>query len=299
MRCAVRTFVRVQLDMKVPAPASHRPGFGRLVGVDMSQRTCSVDGCERDIRSRGYCYGHYKRWAKGGPVDAKPLPPARKCSVADCANDHYQKGFCILHFSRWQVHGSTEKPVTVSKTVERDARVVEMLKQGVSYDEIVEQTGIGRTFISTLASRNGMSQRVRGRICSLDGCDRPNSSGGFCRLHSERLKRTGTTDPRQTFGISRAERYKQWCQENPDSMRRSAKKWRANNPEKRRAHRRVEVAIKFGRMTRMPCEVCGDAKSHAHHDDYSKPLDVIWLCHSHHMAHHKMLRDQQRDPDAA
>lgn len=61
-------------------------------------------------------------------------------------------------------------------------------------------------------------------------------------------------------------------------------------PEKRRAHSAVSNAIRDGRMKREPCEVCGDKKSHAHHDDYSKPLDVRWLCQKHHTEHHRAIR---------
>jgi ribosomal protein L15E len=32
--------------------------------------------------------------------------------------------------------------------------------------------------------------------------------------------------------------------------------------------------------------VCGAKKSVAHHEDYKKPLDVIWLCQEHHKAVH-------------
>lgn len=42
-----------------------------------------------------------------------------------------------------------------------------------------------------------------------------------------------------------------------------------------------------GSMVRLPCVRCGE-KAHAHHEDYSKPLDVIWLCHQHHMQHHQI-----------
>ncbi|UOF80573.1 putative hnhc nuclease [Caudoviricetes sp.] len=36
-----------------------------------------------------------------------------------------------------------------------------------------------------------------------------------------------------------------------------------------------------------PCEVCGtDNKVHRHHDDYSKPLQVRFLCPKHHKAIH-------------
>lgn len=48
----------------------------------------------------------------------------------------------------------------------------------------------------------------------------------------------------------------------------------------------VNGAIKRGDMERQPCEVCGVSPAQAHHDDYSKPLDVRWLCTLHHAEHH-------------
>lgn len=40
-------------------------------------------------------------------------------------------------------------------------------------------------------------------------------------------------------------------------------------------------AIRDGLITRKPCEICG-RKAESHHDDYSKPYDVRWLCFYHH-----------------
>ena len=34
----------------------------------MANRTCSVDGCERPSRKRGWCEMHYQRWRKNGSV---------------------------------------------------------------------------------------------------------------------------------------------------------------------------------------------------------------------------------------
>ncbi len=45
-------------------------------------------------------------------------------------------------------------------------------------------------------------------------------------------------------------------------------------------------AITQGKLNRMPCEPCG-GKAEAHHDDYSKPLDVRWLCFKHHREWHR------------
>jgi ribosomal protein S27AE len=43
----------------------------------------------------------------------------------------------------------------------------------------------------------------------------------------------------------------------------------------------------MGRLIRQPCEVCGEKKVEAHHDDYDKPLDVRWLCPAHHAETHR------------
>lgn len=59
------------------------------------------------------------------------------------------------------------------------------------------------------------------------------------------------------------------------------------NPIKRAAVTAVNNAIRSGRINRQPCEVCGNPKAQAHHDDYSKPLDVRWLCTKHHAEWHR------------
>jgi hypothetical protein len=37
------------------------------------------------------------------------------------------------------------------------------------------------------------------------------------------------------------------------------------------------------------CEECGAPKADAHHDDYSRPLDVRWLCETCHGAEHRTV----------
>lgn len=69
--------------------------------------------------------------------------------------------------------------------------------------------------------------------------------------------------------------------------------WSERNPEKKRAAVAVNNALRDGRLTRQPCEVCG-ARAQGHHDDYSKPLEVRWLCSTHHAAHHAALRELER-----
>ena len=50
-------------------------------------------------------------------------------------------------------------------------------------------------------------------------------------------------------------------------------------PEKMRARQKVYRAKKSGVLVPQPCEICESEENiQAHHPDYKKPLDVIWLC---------------------
>jgi hypothetical protein len=64
-------------------------------------------------------------------------------------------------------------------------------------------------------------------------------------------------------------------------------RWKANKPDGHKAHLVVFRAIKRGELLRQPCEICGGSRVDAHHDDYSKPLEVRWLCPVHHAARHR------------
>ena len=53
------------------------------------------------------------------------------------------------------------------------------------------------------------------------------------------------------------------------------------NPQKTYCHRQVRYAVARGDLIRPnSCSKCGEIRSRieAHHPDYSKPLDVVWLC---------------------
>lgn len=71
----------------------------------------------------------------------------------------------------------------------------------------------------------------------------------------------------------------------------SEKKYKQLYPEKLRAHQAVYHAIQSGKLEKKPCQFCGSEKSQAHHDDYTKPLQVRFLCALHHTAWHRTHRN--------
>jgi hypothetical protein len=69
-------------------------------------------------------------------------------------------------------------------------------------------------------------------------------------------------------------------------------------PEKKKAHEILNNAVRDGKVIKLPCCVCGSENSQGHHEDYSKPLDVIWFCPTHHGEHHKK-KDQNAPEESA
>jgi hypothetical protein len=67
------------------------------------------------------------------------------------------------------------------------------------------------------------------------------------------------------------------------------KRWASQNPEKVLAHNAVNHAIRDGLLIRGECELRGvdcRGRIEGHHDDYSLPLQVRWLCKMHHEQEH-------------
>lgn len=52
------------------------------------------------------------------------------------------------------------------------------------------------------------------------------------------------------------------------------------------ARSEVYKALKAGVLVKGKCVECGAIKVEAHHRDYSKPLNVIWMCKKHHTEEH-------------
>jgi hypothetical protein len=82
--------------------------------------------------------------------------------------------------------------------------------------------------------------------------------------------------------------------ETPEMAAARQRKYRAKSREKYKAHCAVSNAVRDGRIVRAPCEVCGEKAAEGHHDDYSKPLEVRWLCRKHHTEVHVEINRKRR-----
>jgi hypothetical protein len=78
----------------------------------------------------------------------------------------------------------------------------------------------------------------------------------------------------------------------PKELRREHARGRKRtyNADKRYANNAVQYALRRGSLKRPgACTDCQrtDVRLHAHHDDYSKPLQVAWVCPKCHGARHR------------
>jgi hypothetical protein len=68
--------------------------------------TCSVDGCEKPTRTRGWCIAHYGRWLRTGTLELSTIQNKGKiCSITECDSPAKYRGWCKKHYERWKKHG--------------------------------------------------------------------------------------------------------------------------------------------------------------------------------------------------
>ena len=84
---------------------------------------------------------------------------------------------------------------------------------------------------------------------------------------------------------------KRYCPSCHAAYMRNWRKTHKLTPEQRikdNARSYANVYQRRGKLLPLPCQTCGSEKSEKHHDDYSKPLDVRWLCRRCHLAEHAL-----------
>lgn len=59
------------------------------------KKTCSVEGCKRPYRAKGFCFFHYDKWRAG----ELPHTRYRTCSKPDCRKKAFKGGLCEQHYN--------------------------------------------------------------------------------------------------------------------------------------------------------------------------------------------------------
>ena len=71
----------------------------------------------------------------------------------------------------------------------------------------------------------------------------------------------------------------------------SLQKYRRDNPQKYKAHSLCGRAVLSHKLIKESCMFDCIGKVEGHHNNYSRPLSVVWLCPHHHKRYHKYRND--------
>jgi ribosomal protein L37AE/L43A len=119
--------------------------------------------------------------------------------------------------------------------------------------------------------------------CGKDAITKPSQPRRFCSRACKNKFLSGANAPSYSHGLTRTTQMKREYENRHFKAR----------PDRYAAKLALKAAIRRGELVKQPCEVCGEIKVHGHHDDYSKPLAVRWLCMTHHWDVHRQLRGAQ------
>ena len=91
----------------------------------------------------------------------------------------------------------------------------------------------------------------------------------------------------------RRRKKRRYAERNPEKLKaqrqRNTQRMRERHPEKVIARKALWLAVQRGDVIPQPCSVCGKADAEAHHSDYARHFDVVWLCPPHHRDLHRRL----------
>lgn len=148
-----------------------------------------------------------------------------------------------------------------------------------------------------LSKRKGLkycgSQRLKTGCCYKRHLRRAGPrSRQWQKQHPEKLK-----EYREKHKSRQALYYRSWYAQNgrkrtPQQLD-SSREWASKNKRKVKAQGSLRYAVKTGKITKPAfCQNCfRETKLHGHHENYSKPYDVMWLCAScHKIAHQKIVK---------
>ena len=114
-------------------------------------------------------------------------------------------------------------------------------------------------------------------------CTKCNKGGEGVRFYRKRTTPSGLS---YTCTVCDRARDELWKSKNRTRYNEIRYAYMKRFPERQKARDAVKRALVRGELVKKSCEVCGEIKSQAHHEDYTKPLEVIWLCTTHHAKKH-------------
>jgi hypothetical protein len=160
----------------------------------MTDRPCSIDGCAKPAKCRGWCSTHYQRWRTHGDPTALVCPhgfdnAGRLCAVEGCDRPARSRERCDRHYRQLLAQLA---PSEIGHQPRRP--LVACAVEGCDRDTAARGwCATHYTRWLRTGSPTGTARPPR-RLCSIEGCDRPHKGRGLCACHLRRLKLHGDAD---------------------------------------------------------------------------------------------------------
>ena len=123
-------------------------------------------------------------------------------------------------------------------------------------------------------------------------CQRCKCTDCVLNVNSKRINKTGVEKFSHLCRSCNTERHLRYRKTKNGAKRQKAAvlAYEARNPDRRKAYSAVQHALAKGTLVRPDnCSSCDETKPvDAHHHDYSKPLDVQWVCRQCHAEEHRI-----------
>lgn len=158
-------------------------------------KVCSIEGCEKPVKTRGWCQMHYMRWYTTGSTDLLPPKPV-PCSVEGCDRTAIAHGWCNMHYDRLKRTGTLGPAGRLTQirgtecSVDGCARPV--YAKGLCAPHYNRERRLG----SPTAEGPGPGRPPSDRQpCNAPGCERDRYADGWCSMHAWRVKKYGSPEP--------------------------------------------------------------------------------------------------------
>ena len=118
----------------------------------MTNRLCSIDGCTRTHKARGWCGTHYRRWERYGDplhVEFEWTPKGTPCRHPECEEPRHGggRGYCHLHYQRLRRGKNGLDGYTPRGTIQNGYRIFWVNGKRVPEHRLVMEKIIGRPLV--------------------------------------------------------------------------------------------------------------------------------------------------------